>query len=484
MSLFNDSDVDDLKKNINEYTNSIIEYKFKNVAPTFGFMDRAFKIVLDFISKKKRIIYGGYAQNQLVIKKSPKDAFYDDEHKLPDIDFYSLDPIHDLYDICDALAASGLTNVQAMEAQHKETYKIFVEFTDVCDISYVPTIVFNNIPTITINNIRYVTAHFAMIDLYKMLTEPLFSSFRWEKTFPRIVLLQKLYPFSTNDANLEEDIYPIPENEKSIFRDATKIIETNVINNESIIVVGANSYNYFLDKVEIPGKSFVVNHFYEIITTNYKEFAVKVKNDLVEKFGKERVTFVESYPLWALLGFSVEFFVDGIKVCYVIDGYNKCIPRHLVNFMDFTKADTKAKVNANAKKESPDTPKISIGSFDYVFLHSLMFEFKYKILANTKERYFYTRTISRLILLKKMYLKQEGVSSLDIHLFGSFITKCVGFAIDPARETRLMRNKKAALGQLVIFKYSPGKPKKELEYVFLNSSGNPIKNTKNNRLFR
>ncbi len=46
------------------------------------------QIVMEYIKKHKRKIYGGFAQNQLVKRANPKDAFYK-ENERPDIDFYS-----------------------------------------------------------------------------------------------------------------------------------------------------------------------------------------------------------------------------------------------------------------------------------------------------------------------------------------------------------------------------------------------------------
>lgn len=55
------------------------------------------KDLLEFIKKKNRIIYGGYAMNQLIINKDKTDDFYGNTRY--DIEFYSPEPIKDSIDI-------------------------------------------------------------------------------------------------------------------------------------------------------------------------------------------------------------------------------------------------------------------------------------------------------------------------------------------------------------------------------------------------
>ena len=59
------------------------------------------KIILKFIKEKKRLIYGGYAQNELIKSKNIKDDFYGDTRA--DIEFYTPDPIKDLIELCDLI---------------------------------------------------------------------------------------------------------------------------------------------------------------------------------------------------------------------------------------------------------------------------------------------------------------------------------------------------------------------------------------------
>ena len=95
-------DVEDIKKNISKIQEkSLIEFKTK-YEPTISEYKETMNYVLEFIKEKKKIIYGGYAQNKLIQIKNPDDVFYR-EIDTPDIEFYSFEPIKDIVDLCDFL---------------------------------------------------------------------------------------------------------------------------------------------------------------------------------------------------------------------------------------------------------------------------------------------------------------------------------------------------------------------------------------------
>jgi hypothetical protein len=116
--------------------------KLMEMEPTLDEITKVYEIIIDFIKKNKRKVYGGFALNKLLISKQPSLAIYD-ESDTPDIEFYTIDPLGDLVKICDDLKEKGFKNVVGQEAQHKETYSIFVNFQLYCDISYMPANIYN-----------------------------------------------------------------------------------------------------------------------------------------------------------------------------------------------------------------------------------------------------------------------------------------------------------------------------------------------------
>lgn len=481
MQLYTEKDVELLKNNIDNITSKIEKTTLEILEPTKEEQMNAISIVLNFIKNNKRKIYGGYAQNKLIIAKNKNDGFYE-EDIIPDIDFYSPDPIVDLMKICNELYENGFKHVIGQEAQHSETYTIFSNFINVCDISYVPRNLFNRMPFIKINDINYVHPSFIMIDMYKMLSEPFFSSRRWEKTFPRIYKLQKYYPFN----KVTDSIKIIDKKPKNINVD--KLLNTIynfVENNKDIIIIGNNAYNHFLEKSEILkdkklGKKYKYLEvpYLEIVSLDYKnncdELLKLLKNKHPEFF--QFISVIEHYPFWNLLGYSCYFKYNDTIIAYIINYNRKCIPIKKV----------KNKINFGNKNGQKNTKNnyIQIGSFNYTLLNNIIFAIKARVNKDTERSHYHNVMTSQFVEMRNYFFKKNNKNLLDDTLFQEFIPDCIGTTMDPSRETRLIRNKRYKERKRVIFKYVPSDGVKEptTTYRFPNSSGNPINNTKNLRI--
>jgi hypothetical protein len=157
-------------------------------------------IIKNFIKKKKRLVYGGMAINELVSKKSIKDAIYTELHT-PDIEFYSPKPVHDLIELCDILHKKKIKYVVGKEGIHNETFKIFCNFENYCDIGYMPENLYKAVPTVKLDGLYYIDTEFMMIDIYRVYTDPLTSYWRLEKTFTRTARILKHYPLRMKKKN-------------------------------------------------------------------------------------------------------------------------------------------------------------------------------------------------------------------------------------------------------------------------------------------
>ena len=148
MEIFSEKDLKLVNDNIDEMMNEIEKKKKKVMEPTIDEMMEIEKIILKFVKKKKRKVYGGYALNEAIILKNPEDKIYDKEIDAPDIDFYSPEPIKDLHELSNILHDKGYKRVQGKEAMHIETYSIFVNLHNYVDITYMPNKIYHNIPFI------------------------------------------------------------------------------------------------------------------------------------------------------------------------------------------------------------------------------------------------------------------------------------------------------------------------------------------------
>ena len=92
-------------------------------------------ILEDFLQKKKLICYGGTAINNILPKN---EQFYDDSIEVPDYDFFSYTPIEDAKELSNLYYKHNFTEVEAKSGQHHGTYKVFVNFMPIADITFIP----------------------------------------------------------------------------------------------------------------------------------------------------------------------------------------------------------------------------------------------------------------------------------------------------------------------------------------------------------
>lgn len=151
-------------------------------------------ILEDFLVRKKCICYGGTAINNIL----PKFAqFYDRDIEIPDYDFYSATPMDDAKELADIYYNEGYTEVEAKAGVHYGTYKVFVNFIPIADITLLAEDIFESIckEAIRVNGILYCPPNFLRMNMFLELSRPAGDVSRWEKILKRMTLLNKYYPF-------------------------------------------------------------------------------------------------------------------------------------------------------------------------------------------------------------------------------------------------------------------------------------------------
>lgn len=423
-------------------------------------------VVLEFVKAKKRKIIGGTAHNMAIKDKNPADVFYK-ETDIPDIDIYSPDPVSDLYEICDILHAKGFKNVVGQEAQHEETYKVLVNYAEALDISYVPTNIYHKIPFIEIDGLIYVHPSFAMIDLYKMTTDPLYSSWRWAKVIKRLPLLQKHYPFNKVTAPLPKNVFP--KSDAKVLDVVNGFLE----NRKTCFAIGTFAYNCYLSESGVRSKfySFVDVPYYQFVTTDYAFDGRELYEALKTKYGED-ITLQEHYPLWTLMGYNSYILHKGTPVAHVIDYNRRCTPIQTIQSRKFV--DGK-EIMGNKKSI------IQLGCYDYILMTTMVNKMDMRVKDEKEKSNYYNIMISHLVDIRNTFLKEKKKSFLDDTIFQQFMIDCIGVGMDPKREALEKKTKRAEQGKMIVFRYTPP-GKKRTGWVFANSSGNVINNEYNRKI--
>ena len=160
---------------------------------------RMIEIVETFLIRTKCICYGGTAINNILPRE---DQFYDRDVEIPDYDFFSPNPIVHAKELCDVFFKAGYLEVEAKSGVHLGTYKVFVNFIPMADITEMHPELFETLKkeTIRIRGILYAPANFLRMGMYLELSRPAGDVSRWEKVFKRLTLLNKNYPLITPDS--------------------------------------------------------------------------------------------------------------------------------------------------------------------------------------------------------------------------------------------------------------------------------------------
>jgi len=190
-------------------------------------------ILEKFLIHKKCICYGGTAINNIL----PKYAqFYNRDIEIPDYDFFSANALDHAKELADIYYRHGYTEVEAKAGMHHGTFKVFVNFIPVADITYLEEDIFKCLQkeAIVRAGIRYAPPNYLRMSMYIELSRPQGDVSRWEKVFKRLTLLNKYYPLKTDTAcntiDFQRDMNSkSPNNEHLYFLTRDTLIEQGVI---------------------------------------------------------------------------------------------------------------------------------------------------------------------------------------------------------------------------------------------------------------
>jgi len=158
------------------------------------------KIVENFIQRKNLICYGGTAINNILPQE---DQFYNKDVEVPDYDFFTTNALEDAKELANIYYKQGFTDVEAKSGQHHGTYKVFVNYMPVADITYLSKEIYNSLKkdSIRVGGILYASPNFLRMSMYLELSRPAGDTTRWEKVLKRLTLLNNNYPLTSLNCN-------------------------------------------------------------------------------------------------------------------------------------------------------------------------------------------------------------------------------------------------------------------------------------------
>lgn len=238
------------------------------------------KLVENFIMDKQLICYGGTAINNIL----PKYAqFYKRDIEIPDYDFYSANALNDAKELADIFYKSGYKDVEAKSGIHHGTFKVFVNYIPIADITYMNNKIYNTIlkEAITIAGIKYAPPNFLRMGMYLELSRPAGDVSRWEKVMKRLNLLNQYFPLTTERNCSTIDFYNIIDDNMNNYEKINIILRDAFIDN-GVIFFGGYSTHLYSEYIEDEQTTNILLGIpdFDVLSEDHERCAIIIKETL------------------------------------------------------------------------------------------------------------------------------------------------------------------------------------------------------------
>jgi hypothetical protein len=273
-------------------------------------------IVEQFLRKNKLVCYGGTAINEIL----PKEAqFYNRDIEIPDYDFYSTDAMNDAKNLADIYYKAGYTEVEAKSGVHYGTYKVFVNFIPIADITQIHKNIFKTIykEAITVSGIKFAPPNFLRMNMYLELSRPAGDVSRWEKVLKRLNLLNKYYPLKTHNDKCEKIDFQVKPDDNKDNNEKLYIITRDALIDQGVIFFGGYAtslYSKYM-KDEERHKVRKIPDF-DVLAEDIDKCADILKERLIEE-GYKNITLIEHEEIHEIIPKSLELKVGNKTIAFI-----------------------------------------------------------------------------------------------------------------------------------------------------------------------
>ena len=272
-------------------------------------------IVETFIRRKRLICYGGTAINNILPKQS---QFYNKELEIPDYDFFSANALIDTKELCNIFAQEGFEEVEGKSGQHHGTYKVFVNFIPIADITMIPKEIFKALSeeSIRVGGLSYAPANFLRMSMYLELSRPNGDTSRWEKVLKRLSLLNSYYPLKATNCD-SVDFQRLMENEDQMNEIYDNVKQTLV--DQSVVFFGGyalTQYSKYMP-TEYQHKIKQIPDF-DVFTENPQLVAEIVKERL-EDIHIKNVKIIRHDAIGELVAANYEVRIGKDMICFIYE---------------------------------------------------------------------------------------------------------------------------------------------------------------------
>ena len=336
-------------------------------------------VVEDFIKHKNLICYGGTAINNIL---PSEDQFYNKEVEIPDYDFFTTNALDDAKELADIYYKKGFTDVEAKSGQHHGTYKVFVNYIPVADITLLPKGIYNAIKkdAIRVGGILYTPPNYLRMSMYLELSRPAGDTSRWEKVMKRLALLNKNYPITDincNNVDFQRDMESTTE-EDTIYNNVR-----NTLINQGVVFFGGYAISQYLQYMpkHLHKKLEKIADF--DVLSNDPETTSEIVKERLKDIGIKNTKIIKREPVGEIIPEHYEIRIGNDTVAFIY----KPIACHSYNIMNIAKQ------------------KVKIATIDTML--SFYFAFLYS------DRPYYNQFLDRILCMSKFLFDVQQKNRLE-----------------------------------------------------------------------
>ena len=273
------------------------------------------KIVEEFIKTKKLVCYGGTAINNILPQE---DQFYNKNLEIPDYDFFSPKALEHAEELADIYYSKGYTEVEAKAGVHTGTYKVYVNFIPVADITFLEDKLFKaiSIESIHVAGIMYAPPNFLRMSMYLELSRPEGDVSRWEKVLKRLILLNKHYPLKGYNCDPKDFAREFENDTKEDSSKLYYIIKNSFID-QGLVFFGSYAISLY---------SKYMNKKQQHLLKKYPDFdilsedparAAQITKERLKSNGIQNVTILKKSGFGEIIAPHYELIVDNDTVAFI-----------------------------------------------------------------------------------------------------------------------------------------------------------------------
>ena len=291
------------------------------------------QILEDFLQKRPLICYGGTAINNILPKN---EQFYNRDVEIPDYDFYSKKALDIAKELADIYADHGYTEVEAKAGVHHGTFKVFVNFIPIADITHLDEVIFDELlkDSIKIAGIKYASPNFLRMNMFLELSRPAGDVSRWEKIYKRMVLLNKHYPLDAktncNTVGFQRVMEKDSFKKNNVSEEDLHIIIRDQLTSLSAVFFGGYACNLYSKYMPENEKRIVKKTpDFDVIIEDVDRSALILKERL-EEHGFKNIELIQHANIGELIPRHIEVRVNSVAVAFLYEpiachSYNKII---------------------------------------------------------------------------------------------------------------------------------------------------------------